>query len=126
MIGDTLDQRLRHYARSMLLWSRDAEVRAFGDLIRECWGSARSVAEELQTIRTARMLDVLREDLVGLGAKDGMVARDPAQLAEIFLAMLTAFSMPPDCQPAEVERRIADFADAIVDILMNGRSGWAI
>jgi TetR/AcrR family transcriptional regulator, mexJK operon transcriptional repressor len=124
-MGETLDERLRHYARSLLHWSRHEEVRAFGDLIRECWGSARSVAEEMQTIRTARMLEVLQRDIIELGAKDAMIARNPEQLARIFQGMLTAFPMP-DGDPAAIERQIADFADDIVDILMTGRSGWMV
>jgi len=122
--GDTLDQRLRHYARSLLRWSRVAEVQAFGKLIRGCWGSAQAVADEMQTMRTERMRNLLTQDIETLGAADGVSARNPRQLADIFLGMLTAFSVPSELTEKEAAPLIATFADKIVDILMDGRAAW--
>jgi TetR/AcrR family transcriptional repressor of mexJK operon len=121
--GDTLDQRLRHYARSVLRWSADKEVQAFNDLIRGCWGSAPSVAEEMQKIRSGRMLDVLEADILELAAKERLVVARPRQLAEIFLGMLTAFSAPA-ADGAFDEEAIAFHADQAVDILMLGQRAW--
>ncbi len=122
-MGETLDQRLRHYARSTLRWSADKEIRAFADLIRGCWGSAPSVAEEMEAIRTGRMLDVLEQDFLELGAKEGMVVAQPRRLAEMFLGMLTAF-MGPATGETFNEDAIASYADQAVDILMVGRRAW--
>ena len=122
--GDTLDQRLRHYARSLLRWSRVAEVQAFGKLIHGCWGSAQAVADEMQAIRTGRMRDLLTHDIATLGVIEGLDPRDPRQLADIFLGMLTAFSAPSALAEEEAAPLIAAFADRIVDILMSGQSAW--
>ncbi len=121
--GDTLDQRLRHYARSMLRWTRDKEIQAFGDLIRGCWGSAPAVAEEMQALRQARMLDVLEADIREMTAKEGVAVDQPRRLAQMFLGMLTAFP-PPAETDGDVDDPIADHADRVVDILMHGRRAW--
>ena len=122
--GNTLDARLRHYARSLLRWSRDEEVQAFSKLIRGCWGSAQTVADEMQAMRTDRMRDLLTHDIATLGATNGMPPRDPRQIADIFLGMLTAFSVPASLAEDAVAPLIAAFADTIVDILMNGQTAW--
>lgn len=120
--GDTLDQRLRHYARSMLRWSSDPEIRAFADLIRGCWGSAPAIAEEMEAIRVGRMLSVIMADILECSAKEHFVVKEPRQLAEMFMAMLTAYPPPP----AGDEAVIAACADKVVDILMHGRGAWAV
>ncbi len=123
--GETLDQRLRHYARSMLHWSEDEEVKAFGRLIRECEGGARPVAEEMEAIRRDRMLDVLETDMKALSAKEGFVVAGSREIAAIFLGMLTAFpSRSPWLDVGERDRAMARYADKVVDILMKGRAGW--
>ncbi|MDF0542140.1 TetR/AcrR family transcriptional regulator [Sphingobium sp. H39-3-25] len=122
--GETIDQRLRHYARSMLHWSLDADVLAFGRLIQEAWGSAPAVAEEMHGIRLSRMLDLLESDIVTLCAREGGVPDDPRQLAEIFLGMLRAFSPPAGASSFQIEQAIARFTDRVVDILMLGRKAW--
>ncbi len=86
--GDTLDQRLEHYARSTTRWRRDPEVRSFGELIRECRGTVRAVAEEMQTIRVTRMLDVIEKDIREFGPKAGVTPSNPRLIAELFLGMI--------------------------------------
>jgi AcrR family transcriptional regulator len=120
--GDTLDQRLRHYARSMLRWSSDPEIRAFADLIRGCWGAAPAIAEEMEAIRFGRMLAVIEADIVEFSAKEHFVVKEPRQLAEMLMAMLTAFPPPA----AGDEEAIASCADKAVDILMHGRRAWSM
>ena len=122
--GETLDQRLRHYGRSVLRWSADDEIRAFAELIRGCWGAAPSVAQEMEAIRTGRMLDVLEQDIVELSAKEGLAVDRPRRLAEMFLGMLTAFTELA-ASPSSNEPAIAAYADQAVDILMKGREAWA-
>lgn len=121
--GDTVDQRLRYYARSVLRWSTDKEIRAFGDLIRGCWGSAPAVAEEMEALRLRRMLDVLEADILEFSGKEGLTIKQPRQLAEMFLGMLAAFS-PPSAAGDAVDDAIAAYADRTVDVLMNGRRAW--
>jgi len=118
--GDTLDQRLRHYARSMLRWSSDKEIRAFADLVRGCWGTAPAIAEEMEAIRLGRMLAVMEADIVEFSAKEHLAVKEPRQLAEILMGMLTAFPPPA---PGD-EEAIAGCADKAVDILMYGRRAW--
>ncbi|TCM14227.1 TetR family transcriptional regulator [Novosphingobium sp. PhB165] len=123
--GETLEGRLRYFARSALHWSENAEVKAFGNLIRECWGSARLVAEEMQAIRDNRMIDVLEQQMEEFGAKEGLVIENPRQLAAIFMGMLTAFQPKPALGGAEPsEHMIANYADEVVDILFSGRAAW--
>ncbi|MCE7796744.1 TetR/AcrR family transcriptional regulator [Sphingobium sufflavum] len=123
--GDTLEDRLRYFARSMLHWSQDAEVKAFGNLIRECWGSARPVAEEVQSIRDGRMIDVLEEQMAQFRVKEGVVIENPRQLAAIFVGMLTAFpGNAADPGAVVSEQSMAGYADKVVDILFSGRAGW--
>lgn len=123
--GDTLEARLRYFARSMLHWSTNAEVQAFGNLIRECWGIARPLAEEMQIIRDGRMIDVLEQQMMEFSAKEGSTIENPRQLAAIFLGMLTAFPERHDGSDATTpEYAEAAYADKVVDILFSGRAGW--
>jgi AcrR family transcriptional regulator len=122
--GETLDLRLRHYARSILRWSRVEEVRAFGKLIRGCWGTAQVVADEMQAIRVGRMRELLASDIVTFSADEGLSPRAPLEIADIYLGMLNAFSAPAELSEDEAAPLIAAFADRVVDILLRGRAAW--
>lgn len=123
--GDTLEARLKHYARSLTRWRTDPEVRAIGELLRECWGSARHVAEEMQAIRTKRMKEVLERDIREFAAADGLNVADFALIAELFLGMIEALHRHMDLRystaaPADVERLL----DNGVMIFLSGKAAW--
>jgi AcrR family transcriptional regulator len=125
--NDTLDQRLLHYARSMTRWSADPEVRAFGELVQECWGSARHVAVEMQALRTTRMQDVLERDIREFAARDNLAVTDPGLIAAVFMGMLAALHQHLDrpgtkLTPKEIDERLAQ----IVAILLKGKSAWLL
>lgn len=123
--GDTLDKRLEHYARSITRWSRDPEVRSFGELIRECWGTARAVAEEMQTIRVTRMLDVIEKDIREFGPKAGVTAANPRLIAELFLGMIGGVHRYLEDSGQADDAAIAQLClDQAVDMFVAGKSAW--
>ena len=123
--GDTLDQRLRYYGRSMLHWTRQPEILAFRELIRECHGSAPEVAREVDAIRLSRMLDQIASDIAEYGARDGLVAGNPRRLATLFYGMVSAMPALADGDPTYPEM-VAEHVDQIVDILMAGAVAWTV
>lgn len=124
--GQTLEERLLHYARSMTRWSADPEVRAFGELIRECWGSARHVAEEMQALRTTRMQKVLERDIREFSEKEGMRASNPKLLADLFLSMVGAAHSHWDESEDEWTPKMRDESlEQVVAILLRGGSAWS-
>ncbi len=123
--GETLETRLRHYAGSMTRWSRDPEVRSFGDLVRECWGSARAVAEEMQGLQVRRMLDVIERDIVELGVKEGVRPQAPRVLAEMFLGMVGGLHRYfEETGLWSDEEALAGHLDHLVRIFTSGKSVW--
>jgi AcrR family transcriptional regulator len=122
--GETLDQRLRRYARLILRWSRVEEVRAFGKLLQGCWGIAQAVVDEMQAMRVSRMRDLIASDIVALDACEGPRPRDPLEIADLYLGMLRSFSAPAALSEDEAAPLIAAFSDRVVDILLHGRSAW--
>jgi AcrR family transcriptional regulator len=118
--GETLANRLRYYAISILERSRNPEVRAFELLIRNCWGTAPETAEEMSLLRTAKILQVLEADLIELSALEGMAVIEPGQMARLFLAMLKAYA--PENSDSEIAREA--FADLVVGTLLLGRAAW--
>lgn len=123
--GTTLETRLRHYAGSITKWSRDPEVRSFGELIRECWSGARAVAEEMQNLRVRRILDVIERDIIQLGANEGVVPSDPRLVAEMFLGMVSGLHrhLEEEVQWPE-EGVIAFHLDHLVGIFCSGKTAW--
>lgn len=122
--GQTLDARLRHYGRTMIYWSQQPHIRAFGRLIRECQGSAPKVAAEVDAIRTTRMLNKITSEIIKFGAADGYTIENPKLLADIFYAMIGVRLQPENnvhfsSGDAEI------FVDHVVDILMNGSAAWS-
>lgn len=120
MLGPTTDQRLRHYARTMLRWSCDPEVREFHRLLEIESGPGNSHAE-LQRMFRAPMLDILAGEIARDGEERGCGIEDPHRLAAMFLGMLstglTSSGTPDD---AALDR----FADHAVAVFTGGRSGW--
>lgn len=123
--GETIEERLRHYAGSMTRWSRNPDVRAFGDLIQECWGSARPVAEEMQRLRVGRMLDVIERDIVALGGAEGLVPVSPRLLADMFLGMVSGLHRHLErLENWPDDDVLAGQLDRLVGIFCSGKSAW--
>jgi len=120
MLGPTIDQRLRHYARTMLRWSCDPEVREFHRLL-EIESGPGGPNAELQRMFRAPMLRILADEIARDGAERGCPVADPHRLAAMFLGMLGAALSPGGAQDdAALDR----FADQAVAIFTGGRSGW--
>jgi AcrR family transcriptional regulator len=123
MLGNTLEQRLRHYAATVLDWSRNEEIRAFRRLIAGCWGEAREAAEELQSFMQAPMVELLEREISALGGRQGRPVDCPRHIAVIFLGMLGSFgSLSPEERADDAARR--RYAAKIVDIFLKGQAGW--
>jgi TetR/AcrR family transcriptional repressor of mexJK operon len=123
MLGDTLAERLRHYAEAVLIWTRTPEVRAFRKLIASCWGEAGQVAQDLQAFLQAPMIALLERDIAEFGRTPEREVGDPRQIAAIFLAMLAAFDTFSQAGEPDTEN-IRAFADKSVAILLLGQAGW--
>lgn len=122
--GDTLEARLKHYASSMLHWGRLEDVRAFDRLLQSNFRTPDPVAKELQQIVRAPMLAMIGRDIADYGAREGKPVDDPRRVAVIFMGMLRGFSDLGDSALTDFDQAVADFADRVVAILLQGRDAW--
>ena len=121
--GDTLEARLKHYARSLLRWSRSEEVRAFDRLLQSSWETPDPLARELQQLLKAPMLSILERDIAGYGARDARPVGDPRRIASLFMGMLRGFLELAQVDDAD-ESALVAFADQAVMVLIHGREAW--
>lgn len=124
ILGDTLDQRLRHYARKLLAWRQNHEVRALRKLIMGSWGVAEDLADDLRQLVQAPMLDLLERDIAEHAECEGRPVRAPRQIAALFLGMLAGADGASGGAAELSGDALERYADRVVDILFEGRSGW--
>jgi hypothetical protein len=124
MLTDSLEQRLRLYAVWMLTWGMSTEVRTFARLAASAWSGPDEIASRHDVIGYTGRVDDIEREIRELGPQEGVVAKDPRQVATALTAMLAGWleQKGPAAQPSEAEA-IA-FANTAVDLLLNGKAAW--
>lgn len=118
MLGDTLELRLRHYARNVIAWSCKEEVRAFERLVQGAT-SLPAPHSELQRALKQPMLDILTKEFRKSERLRNEPAVAPARLAAIFFAMLSAYDRD-DHRAVNHEDDMFNFADQVVELFLHG------
>jgi TetR/AcrR family transcriptional repressor of mexJK operon len=121
--GETLEQRLKQYAKLAILWAASPEVHAFDRLL----AAARGIPEVARALYEARYcvgVEFLADEIRRFTAAEGRPARDPAKVAATLMAALAGW-LRIECSVRVVpEREAVAFAHHTVELLMAGRSAW--
>lgn len=121
--GKTLEERLVHYARTMLRWSQHPEVMATRRLVEGSIGEAGEIARELDRALRDPMIDLLVKEINCLATIDGTPPSDPRELVRIFMGMVDAVREIGESQQLDSDA-LSLKAEAVVAILLRGRSAW--
>jgi AcrR family transcriptional regulator len=90
MAGDTLEQRLCHFAQTVISWSLHPEIAAARSLSNSVRGHAGGVAHELEMTFRQKMAKMLGDDIADYAAREAMAVRDSQQAALFLTGMLEA------------------------------------
>jgi AcrR family transcriptional regulator len=124
MLTDSLEQRLKLYAAWMLTWASSAEVRAFNRLAASAWNGPDEIASRHDVIGYTGRVDDIERDILELGPREGVVAKDPRRVATALTAMLAGWleQKGPGAEVSDAEA--VAFAHTAVDLLLNGKTAW--
>ena len=121
MLGDTLEQRLRHYVASVFTWATSADVRAFDALLQT---APEEIARPLQKSRHDQMIKVLASDIATYSRAEKRPVRDPRQVALDLMALLTGwFRIQQQLGTLSLPAALK-FGNHAVDLLFAARKGW--
>ena len=120
MAGDTLEKRLKHHAKTVMVWSASDEVRAFARLLDGAPETARANHELLYS----NMVDFLADEIREYTRADGLPARYPKRVAVTLLAAFAGWLRTQRLVGPVAEREAVTFAHRTIDMLIAGRSGW--
>lgn len=117
-MGDTLEQRLTHYATTMLTWGRNDEVRALRRLVDGSYGKAAAFTSVLRDAFSKPMEQLIAHEIV----EHGTPAENAGIAACLLMGMVEAIA-DTVCQrsPPEGDERLAA---RIVAVLLRGRAEW--
>lgn len=129
LLGDDIEERLRHHIRTILCFLHNPEVRGLQRLLM----SVRSRFPELAGIMDERgyryMLALLVRDIEEAGGRDDMPPRDAEAVGRMLLATLSGYMLQEDAgveggAGTGVEQRMNAFGERVVDVVMAGRAAW--
>jgi AcrR family transcriptional regulator len=92
MAGDTLEVRLKHFARTVIQWSHNPEVGAARNLSCGAQGVAGKVAAELEQAFRHKMAEMLALDIADYAAREGRDLHDPHEAARFLIGMIEAIA----------------------------------
>jgi AcrR family transcriptional regulator len=123
-IGEDLQTRLEHYARTMLVRAMSGELRAFFNLAASAWSGPGEAHERRDAIGYTSMLDLLAREIRVHGPAHGVQAKDPRRVAGALMSMLTGWIQWDAPCGAEAEAEAAVFAHTAVGLLISGSAEW--
>lgn len=120
MAGNTLEKRLKHHARTVMVWSASDEIRAFERLL----DGAPEVARVRHEILYSSMIDFLAGEIHDYSRAEGTPARHPKRVATTLMAAFSGWLRMERLAGSVSEREAVAFAHRTIDMLIAGRSGW--
>nr|WP_052118003.1 TetR family transcriptional regulator [Novosphingobium pentaromativorans] len=124
MMGQSIDDRLRYFARTLVRLSQDAEIRSFRTLVDSLFGSNRSLGEQYKELLYRPMLDILSHEISVAAAQTGRDARNADEAAAVFLGMLSSFAFVRLSADEDAEISYDEFAYTVTEIFLRGREAW--
>lgn len=123
VVGDTLEQRLRNFSRTMLRWVRSNQASAVKVLVSAAWSGAPDVGRTTQAVGRTWLLNRLEHEIREYSLRDGMPAKHPRATAETLAMLLLGFTVWKqfDCI---TDREIDKFANDAVELIMRGRAAF--
>ncbi|WP_395331999.1 TetR/AcrR family transcriptional regulator [Novosphingobium sp. BL-8H] len=122
-LGDSIDQRLRHHARTIATFLQKPDVMALQRLLL----SVRSRFPELAATMHERgyryIVDLITADMVAAGERDGLPPRQPEAVSAMLVAALSGFQMQEEGL-ADSGKSLETFAERLVDVIVAGRNAW--
>lgn len=124
IVGETLADKLRHYGRSLLRWSRNEEIVAIGQLLRGRDGVGDELGRRLHSVLRAPMLDLLAEAIAAhVPPRPG--ATSPRLAATLFMGMLLGYPLVEADEPAAPFDPDV-FVDHVVALFLHGAGGVGV
>jgi AcrR family transcriptional regulator len=124
MLGDTLEQRLKYYARIAMTRALTAENRAFDRLLSGRSGTPRKIVRTLYEMRYRLFVDLVAREIREFTAADAHPAKYPERVAEVLLSAWSGWIRLETPQREVPEREAIAFAHRTIDYLLAGRAGW--
>lgn len=121
---ETLEERLKYYAKNIMDWTAMNEARAFDRLLRGSWEAPREVLKIFYEARYRKAVDLLSREIGDATAQEGRPARNPGRVAEVFATSLAGWYRIESAVRQVSKREAIAYAYDAVDLLLAGRSGW--
>lgn len=121
MLGDTLEQRLKHYMGIVMSWAMADEVRAFDRLLAS---APADVGRPLYEIRYRGMVDLLADEIERFTRTEARPAKDPRQVAVDLMALVTGWFRMEAATRAPSRRKAVEYGRHAVDLMLAARAAW--
>jgi TetR/AcrR family transcriptional repressor of mexJK operon len=123
--GDTLEARLKHYAKLAMSHGVSAESRAFDRLFNGALGVvAPEILQMLYRLRYGRGLRYLTREIREFTRAEGSPARNPRRVASTLMAALAGWLRVEASLRVVSEREAVNFGYRTVELLISGRLAW--
>lgn len=123
LVGDSLEERLKNYARQVLTFSQNSIVSASRRLSNGIRGEAAPVAHGLDKAFRRRMNQLLAADLAEHARREGQELSDPAEIAMLVTGLLETIIGQSEREGHDLDWMIQHGVRAM-RLLLDGRSGW--
>jgi TetR/AcrR family transcriptional regulator, mexJK operon transcriptional repressor len=123
-LSDDLEQRLRHHARSFSVWLGSEEIQAFTRLLGGASGIFPELTRAMHETGYSFARNLLAEEIRRGTRDDPVPARDPDQVAEMLMAVLSGWRHAVEAVRTPSREEALAFADSAIDLFMAGRASW--
>lgn len=123
LLSDQIEQRLRHHARTIAGSLQRPDVLAFQRLVLAVRDRFPDIARSMHDRGYRYIVDLIRDDVIRAGARDGQTPRDPTAVGELLVAAISGKQLQ-DLDHADSGGNLDAFGQRVVDLLMAARSDW--
>jgi AcrR family transcriptional regulator len=120
-LGDTLEQRLKHYVGIVMSWAMADEVRAFDRLLAS---TPVHVGRPLYELRYRAMVDLLTDEIEQFTRTDAQPAKNPRQVAIDLMALVTGWFRMETAMRTPSRRKAVEYGHHAVELLLAARAEW--
>jgi TetR/AcrR family transcriptional regulator, mexJK operon transcriptional repressor len=123
MVGDTLEARLSHFARTAIEWSQNPEIDATRRMSEGARNDAGKVATELEMLFREKMAAMLAADIADYAGREGITLHDAHEIARFFIGLLESVIREAGRSGNDMAM-LKKQSERAVAILLCGKDAW--
>lgn len=124
LLNDSIEERLRHHARTIAQWLFRPDVIALQRALQGVQERFPQLARTMYKTGYLYIVELIAADIVNAGKRDGIPARDPLRIARMLVAAIAGYQAQESFRGQVSDEEMADYAQGVVTMLMAARRDW--